>query len=474
MSERVGPAGHVVATDINIDWMSGSQPGNVELRRHDIGVDPLPERAFDIVHARAVLTFVPERRSALMRMIAALKPGGWLLVEELVPPVTEALDPSDEPDIEIARKGRRAMVELIRRRGGDPVFARELAGLVKAAGLTEVGAEGYFVPFRTAAVVGLAKANIDQLGAAIVEAGLMSAAELDRYRSAPRTSRLSLSRIYGADFRVGTATTVLTFERTRHEKGARNRCDAGQCAYWLCFYRRRLWSSGAAKTQRRRAARISPHCAWRCFPPGATLPVHAAITKRLFERNGLRIELTEGQDLPVFMAALAKGQYDIAQGVPTLVLIGAEKGLDLQIVSSIQRSSRERPNAVWITKDPSIDSVAQLEGKTIGVPSLTGILTDSMVYLLQRSGVERNEVKFVATPFPTMGDQLEAGRVDAVVATIPFSYRHRSARLSVARRRHRGGRAGCQRRRRRDRNDVGVGRVADVRARAPRNDCGVA
>ena len=65
MSERVGPTGHVVATDINIDWMAGSLPANVELRRHDIGVDPLPERAFDIVHARAVLTFVPERQSAL-------------------------------------------------------------------------------------------------------------------------------------------------------------------------------------------------------------------------------------------------------------------------------------------------------------------------------------------------------------------------------------------------------------------------
>lgn len=86
MSERVGPAGHVVATDINVDWMAGSLPANVELRRHDIGVDPLPEHAFDLVHARAVLTFVPERQSALMRMVAALKPGGWLLVEELVPP----------------------------------------------------------------------------------------------------------------------------------------------------------------------------------------------------------------------------------------------------------------------------------------------------------------------------------------------------------------------------------------------------
>ncbi len=79
MSERVGARGHVVATDINTDWITGSLPANVELRRHDIGIDPLPEAAFDVVHARAVLTFVPERRTALTRMIAALKPDGWLL-----------------------------------------------------------------------------------------------------------------------------------------------------------------------------------------------------------------------------------------------------------------------------------------------------------------------------------------------------------------------------------------------------------
>ena len=183
MSDRVGPTGQIVATDINIDWMAGSLPANVELRRHDVGVDPLPEGAFDIVHARAVLTFVPERQSALMRMVAALKPGGWLLVEELVPPVTEALDPPDEPDVEIARKGRHAIVEIIRRRGGDPFFARELPELVTAVGLTDFGAEGYFVPFRTPAIAGLARANIDQLESAIVEAGLMNTAQLDHFRS---------------------------------------------------------------------------------------------------------------------------------------------------------------------------------------------------------------------------------------------------------------------------------------------------
>ena len=156
------------------------------------------------------------------------------------------------------------------------------------------------------------------------------------------------------------------------------------------------------------------------FPGGSTLPAHVAITKEICEHNGLQIEVTEGTDLPVFMAALAKGQYDIVMSVPTLALVGAEKHLDIQIVAGLQRQSRERPNAVWLTKDASIETLPQLKGKTIAVPSLTGIITDALVYLLERDGVKRSEVKLVQTPFPTMGDQLQAGHVDAAIATIPF------------------------------------------------------
>jgi SAM-dependent methyltransferase len=182
MSDRAGPRGRVVATDINTDWMAPALPANVDLLRHDIGVDPLPEGMFDLVHARAVLTFVPERRSALRRMITALKPHGWLVIEELIPPITEALDPADEPDIELVHKARNAIMEMVRRRGGDSSFAREIPRLMRDAGLTDVGAEGYFLPFRTDAVAGLAKANIDQLGPSFVDHGLMSPAELDHFR----------------------------------------------------------------------------------------------------------------------------------------------------------------------------------------------------------------------------------------------------------------------------------------------------
>ena len=182
ISERVGSTGRVVATDINTDWIPAPLAANVEVRRHDIGVDELARGAFDLIHERAVLTFVPEREAALTRMIAALKPGGCLLVEELVSPVTEAAA-TDNRDNELAQKSRRAIVEVLRRRGGDAVFAHRVAGLMLRAGLTDVGSEGYFVPIRTAAVARLARANIDQIGAEMIATGLISSAELELYRA---------------------------------------------------------------------------------------------------------------------------------------------------------------------------------------------------------------------------------------------------------------------------------------------------
>lgn len=178
--------------------------------------------------------------------------------------------------------------------------------------------------------------------------------------------------------------------------------------------------AGNGETRQPMGPRLE-HLRVALFPAGNTLPVRAAATRGIFERNGLHVDLTEGQDLPLFMAAQSKGQYDIAMSVPTLVLLGAQKGLDLQIVSSTAQQSRQRPNAVWITKDVSIRSLAELKGKTIAVPSLTGIIVDSVVYLLQQDGVDRRDVRFVQTPFAAMGDQLDAGHVDAAIATLPYS-----------------------------------------------------
>src|SRR5205823_3987556 len=84
LAERVGPAGGVVATDLDPRFLGAGDrlPLNVEVRRHDILTDPLEEGAFDLVHCRALLCHLDEPVVALTRMAAALRPGGWLLVED--------------------------------------------------------------------------------------------------------------------------------------------------------------------------------------------------------------------------------------------------------------------------------------------------------------------------------------------------------------------------------------------------------
>ena len=42
--------------------------------RHDVLREPLPKRAFDLVHARAVLGFLPQPAETITKMAAALKP----------------------------------------------------------------------------------------------------------------------------------------------------------------------------------------------------------------------------------------------------------------------------------------------------------------------------------------------------------------------------------------------------------------
>jgi len=55
---------------------------SVFITGHNIVADELERDAFDLVHTRAVLVHLAERDIALDRLVAALKPGGWLLVEE--------------------------------------------------------------------------------------------------------------------------------------------------------------------------------------------------------------------------------------------------------------------------------------------------------------------------------------------------------------------------------------------------------
>lgn len=82
LAERVGPNGNVIATDLQVDFLSSIDAPNVEVLRHDLRTDTFPERSFDFIHTRAVLMHIPDDPEILRRMVSWLRPGGWLLLEE--------------------------------------------------------------------------------------------------------------------------------------------------------------------------------------------------------------------------------------------------------------------------------------------------------------------------------------------------------------------------------------------------------
>ena len=80
LADRVGPAGSVVAADIDTRLLTGL-PDNVDVRELDIRDQDL-EPGFDLAHCRALLMHLPDPEAALARIVAALRPGGVLLAEE--------------------------------------------------------------------------------------------------------------------------------------------------------------------------------------------------------------------------------------------------------------------------------------------------------------------------------------------------------------------------------------------------------
>jgi SAM-dependent methyltransferase len=179
LATRVGPAGSVLATDIDIRFLKVSPPSNLNVLRHDIVSEVLPDRTFDLIHARLVLVHLPEREKVLDRMIAALKPGGWLLTEEF--DSVSAPAAPERCSWESALASAAAFREFMVGRGVDSGFGRMLPGRLRERGLEAIHAEGRILMMQGGTTgTALMKANYKQLREAILASGKVTPAELDQ------------------------------------------------------------------------------------------------------------------------------------------------------------------------------------------------------------------------------------------------------------------------------------------------------
>jgi SAM-dependent methyltransferase len=144
LAERVGPAGRVVATDLDVRFLgrAGRHGDNIEVRQHDIVTDALEEGAFDLVHCRALLCHLDQPLAALRRMAAALRPGGWLLAEDADYVTLEAADPGHPIAPTWNEAAERIREAMVFEGAADVHLGRRLPEMLGRLGLDRLGHEG--------------------------------------------------------------------------------------------------------------------------------------------------------------------------------------------------------------------------------------------------------------------------------------------------------------------------------------------
>lgn len=185
LASKVAPNGHVVATDLDLRYVGDLRAPNLKVQQLDILKDRVEAGAYDLVTARAVLHHVKSPKKALQHMSAFLKPGGVLLsIEPDFLPATAASP-------EALRAFWQAWLQWSESAGVDYFVGRKMPGLLSAAGLNNVGAEGTTALYRGKSPwAEYWLETIKELQPRLIESGYMTAPLLSRFKrlySDPRT-----------------------------------------------------------------------------------------------------------------------------------------------------------------------------------------------------------------------------------------------------------------------------------------------
>lgn len=152
----------------------------------------------------------------------------------------------------------------------------------------------------------------------------------------------------------------------------------------------------------------------------STLPIVVADRLGLWEEGGVDFVGTEITPGPAGIASLGQ-QSDVLQTTQQSAFEAVDKGLDLMIFAGVGNSNAAIPSFPVFTNDKNITSFADLSGKTVGVPSLTGFATTAMTHLIDKEGGDSSSVELVVVPWDTQADQLKADRVSAVWSITPHA-----------------------------------------------------
>lgn len=158
------------------------------------------------------------------------------------------------------------------------------------------------------------------------------------------------------------------------------------------------------------------------FVPATTgLLVNVASEQGFFAENNLDVELTPSANISEIIPTLGQ-QVDISLGTATDLIRANDSGLDVvQILGNTIDTEENSFVRVIVPADSGIEGVADLAGKRVSSPTLSGVIHVATLYWAQQEGIDPDSIEGVQVPPPATVEQFAAGQVDAAEALEPFA-----------------------------------------------------
>lgn len=181
LSDAVGPEGSVLAVDVNARFLSRATAANIRVVESEIQSAPIEAESVDLAHVRFVLIHVREWAAALAAIIASLKPGGWLVLEE--PDFSSARASAGVAELRRAFNNVHNAIEVMfSARGLDHAFGSRLPSLLLEHHFESISIENEatIVPGGSPHALMMAM-SAAQLANAYVATGFATPADIARY-----------------------------------------------------------------------------------------------------------------------------------------------------------------------------------------------------------------------------------------------------------------------------------------------------
>ncbi|TFD19553.1 ABC transporter substrate-binding protein [Cryobacterium sp. TMS1-13-1] len=159
------------------------------------------------------------------------------------------------------------------------------------------------------------------------------------------------------------------------------------------------------------------------IPIADTAPLYLGLEQGFFEDEGLELTIETATGGAAIVPAVVSGDYQFGFSNLVSLMVANDKGLPLQVVNAAVASTGDVTSdfgAVIVKGDSPVETLADLDGKTVSGNSLNNIVDTVMRSSIDRLGGDSASISFVEVPFPDASAAVENGQVDAAFVVEPF------------------------------------------------------